>query len=441
MANILVTFFSGLGHDRIPPYYEGFINSLCKEGNSVLYIVTNYYLVKPWDGENKLNYEIDFSELHKAIKEFEPDVVFAFNNSCLPLNIFSEDVVICIMEADTYIYYNDKHKLKKHPDRFHYFASANIALENIPEVFGVKKTLVHKLGLATALEAENVPMVDNVSFIGSSFYNGLFKDRKPLSSETEIQKTLADLNGTGDVKLLRDHLAWFSYHYRCRVLDELSELGLTIYGKNWRSTKNVYPKVASAFNTTNIYTLAQNQAVYNSSYLCVNINHFQAYGAMPWRALDIMASNGCLVSGHSKNLTEFLRGYIDIPTFGSASEAFVLCKKLLADSSHREAIVLACQQAVKDKGRWHERFKEMESVIGIRLTSEINPPSIALELKPEQFYSPERRNFVKKVTSSVTLVSRIIPFSLCRWIHQNLKARGVNIPYKIVEAVYKTKNQ
>jgi hypothetical protein len=436
MAKILVTFFSGLGRNHIPPYYDGFVKSLCKEGNDVLYLLTNDFINRPWDGNNKLDLWIDDRALKKAVDNFAPDVVFAFNNSCLPLEFLSNTKAICVMEADTYIYYNDKNNLKKYSDRFEHFVSSDSGLNDIPKVFGVKKKHVHKLNLATGLEAENIPKTNNISFIGSSFYTPSFNSRMLVDSEFEINKILTDFTEAGDHERLKDHLAWFSYHYRCKILDAVSDLDLALYGKYWELVDEDYPRLAANVKAENIVTLGQNQNVYNSSHLCLNISHFQAATAIPWRVMDVMASNGCLVAGHSKLLTEFLRGYINIPTFGSVTEAISLCKKLLADSSYREDIVLSCQQAIEDKGRWSDRLQEIEAQIGIRLTSNVKSTISARELKSEQFFNQRRRQYIDNFYNTVGVASRIFPKPFSKFVYWKLKKYGVNVPPRLVETIY-----
>lgn len=439
MAKVLVSFFSGIDSDAIPAFYEGFLHSLYMEGNEVLYLKTNDFLLRPWDGENDLKLFIMRKKLKEEILKFSPDVVFAYNNSCLPLEFFPEEQVICIMEADTHLYYNDKEEIKKNPNRFKFFSSTESGLKNIPEIFGVNKKNSHRLNLATAVKSQDIPKTNNISFIGSSFGSNNFVNNisniTPPSRIEDITNVLEHLKKTDDPHIIKKYHGFLSYHFRCSVLDEVSHLGLALYGKDWTIFDQKFPRLHQFSNSKPVFSLKHNQDIYNSSLICLNINHTQALEAIPWRVMDILASNGCLVSCHSKVLSEFLDGYIDIPTFGSKEEAYSICSRLLKDSIYRNEIVEASQQAINDKGRWSHRLLEIEQEIGLQLTGRKNDTRDLEKLHVEQFINTNEKIIYEFLLNTIVLLVSTLPTGLCVFLYNRLKSAGFNLPRQLLDEI------
>ena len=439
MAKVLVSFFSGIDSDAIPAYYEGFLHALYVEGNEVLYLKTNDFLSRPWDGKNELDFFIKKKKLKEEILKFSPDVVFAYNNSCLPLDFFPEEQVICIMEADTHLYYNDREKIKKNPNRFKFFSSTESSLKNIPEIFGVDKKNSHRLNLATGVKSQDIPKTNNISFIGSSFGSHNFINNigniTPPSRIKDITNVFEHLKKIDNPQIIKKYHSFFSYHFRCSVLDEVSHLGLVLYGKDWTIFDQKFPRLHQFSNSKHVFSLRHNQDIYNSSFICLNINHTQALEAIPWRVLDILASNGCLVSCHSKVLSEFLDGYIDIPTFGSKEEAYSICSRLLKDSIYRNEIVEASQQAINDKGRWSHRLLEIEQEIGIQLTAIKNDTRDLGELCVGRFTNPYKNNMYRLLLNAIVLLVSNLPIKLCAFFYKCMKFSGFCLPQKLIDEI------
>ena len=98
-----------------------------------------------------------------------------------------------------------------------------------------------------------------------------------------------------------------------------------------------------------------------------------------WTCISVSKSG--LVSKYSSKgqrvsrLSEFTKGYVNIPMYNDAFEARDLCKKILNDEVYRKEIVEGSQKCIEEKGRWYHRFKEIEEVINVKLT---NPPKMKL---------------------------------------------------------------
>jgi spore maturation protein CgeB len=393
MSNVLITYNSNIfceGSYQIPVFYEAYIRALVDEGNSVTVCNTNQFLRTPWNGLNKIKLSVNKRKVKERIIESNPDVVFAFNNSCLSGIEDYLECPIAVMEADTFLYYNDKENLKKKKDRFHFFSSSNSILQAMKNEFGISKN-AYNLKFATGIKSEKVEQDKNVSFIGSVF-TPLFnlKDicKFPLSQEEicDIVGILIDNPFIDYDDLLKrynlmsnraiyskdDFLAMISNNNRLNVLNFVSDMGLKIYGSDkWRYLWPIMFSLSNCFSTETVYSLKHNEYIYNSSKVCMNIPHAQAKDAYPWRVMDIMASHGCLLTNKNIGLKELLKGYIEVPMYETPYEARDLCRKLLNDEKWRLDVVAGSQKCIEDQGRWIHRFKEFEEIFAIDLLNKI----------------------------------------------------------------------
>lgn len=113
--------------------------------------------------------------------------------------------------------------------------------------------------------------------------------------------------------------------------------------------------------------------------------HPQAQGkGFSWRCLDIMASNAAIVSSTSTELRGATKGYVDLPMFDSPGEVRDICQKLLQDEGYRREIVSGSQRYVDEKGRWIDRIRKMEGILGISLVLKEQVDEIISQREPEK---------------------------------------------------------
>ncbi len=144
-------------------------------------------------------------------------------------------------------------------------------------------------------------------------------------------------------------------------------MGLELYGtENWDSTYYNDSKLNMAYIRKKVYSVEDNQDIYNRSKIGINVSHLQAASGFPWRVMDIMASNACLVTDYHAGFKR-LFGDIPIPVYESASEAYELCRQLVKDQSRRREIVLQCQETVANKYRFKHLLPKLEEYSGVTL--------------------------------------------------------------------------
>ena len=157
---------------------------------------------------------------------------------------------------------------------------------------------------------------------------------------------------------------------RILTLAAVSDLGLELFGpEDWILDGNSSTvELHCAYNLKQIYSLKQNQDLYNASKIGLNINHLQAQDGFSWRVLDIMASSACLVSEFTPNIKRFFPD-IPIPTFTNAFEARGECQRLLKDDVFRKELTLMCQQEVDVRFRFKHVLPRIEELVGMSLNS------------------------------------------------------------------------
>ena len=383
MAKIIMAFFNGIkdanNPDAMPIFYESFLQGLFDTGNDV------FVLSHPFWGRDFGDIE---PELKQQIQDFEPDVCFIFNNSFYDLS----DVVECpiiIYEVDSPTYYSNKEVLIRKPERFLYFVASTGSIDIIHSAYGVPKEKIFYVPFFTEVHADDTPQTTNISFVGSKFVPhpkmlpNVFTASNPSKEEKELfinfieqikrnpQISLENSRnslGTAASKVgVPDILMYLSVEKRIHVLSAVVDLGLELYGtENWAQDYYYDYRLNLAYNNKKVYSLEHNQNIYNSSKIGISVAHIQATNGFPWRVMDIMASNACLVTDYHSDFERLFPG-IELPTYESEYEAREICKKLLVDESRRREIVLQCQDIIDKKYRFRHLLKQMEECCGVKM--------------------------------------------------------------------------
>lgn len=400
MAHIFISFFSFSGvhsgsseKNNIFSFYEGFIKSLTRYGNKVMVFNAADYNLVNQNLENITNRAYDKDKIDDIIRNFAPDIVVTFNNASHENILNITTCPIIVYDADHPSYFWDKEKIKENIGRYTFFSSSHAGVRTIKEFFGAQENQVHFVPLATAVQAENLEQDKNISFIGTRFVPGQAVQDfiKKYSDEPNVRELFSfirdeiglkhsdyiQLSGLKDEGIIEDFLKInefdlmniYSSDSRIETLHSLTDLGLYLYGtKSWLDLTEIAPSLALAYRREELYNLKHNQNLYNSSKICFNISHYQAARTgFPWRIMDIMASNGCLVTDDKPRINEVFNGKIKLPTYKKPSEARSVCKEILDDEAARREIVTECQKIIDENFRWEHRFKEIESILGIQL--------------------------------------------------------------------------
>ena len=386
MANILVAFYNCMkdseNPNAMPLFYEAFIQGLDRAGNQVA--VFSHSL-----------FGVDFGDIDQttksAIQQFSPDICFIFNNSFYDISEVV-DCPIVIYEVDSPRYFSNKNSIKNNPDRYLYFIFQKDSRKTLHEEYGINFSNIFYVPSFSEVYADStIEQTTNISFIGSLFslkdtevFDSFMKESPSEEELRMMQSCLQELKINPQItvtelvykyrimsELVARHLnvpkllMMLSGEKRLRVLSAVAELGLDLYGtESWGNTYYCDSNLNLCYIRKKVYSIQHNQDIYNRSKIGINVSHLQATSGFPWRVMDIMASNACLVTDYHADF-ETLFGKVPIPTYGSNSEAFEVCRQLLKDEGRRKEIVLQCQEVINKKYRFRHLLPQLEEYSGV----------------------------------------------------------------------------
>ena len=386
MAKIFLSFQNGIASDVsdsvIPCFYESLIKGLIDAGNDVM-------VYHAW-GMPYGNRPNDAEKIVESLKFFAPDLVMAFNNYGPDYSKWYDGPIV-IYEVDSPIYYENKDCITGCPNRYSYCINQIESKEILVKKYGVSESRIRLVPFFTEIQAKSCDKDINVSFVGSRFYGAnlhwhdyrnvnpscnalqryklLIQELRsdPFCNVESLCKRYEDMKLTPwDVNAIISSL---STEKRVKVLSSIADLGLALYGtEEWLESRDSDFDLYCSYNPTKIYSLQQNQDLYNRSKVCLNVNHLQAISGFSWRVCDIMASSGCLVTEKKDNLDIYFPN-VPIPTFSDRFECRKQVLRVLESPAMREDVTAACQKAIESGFRFRHVLPIIEASVGLDLSS------------------------------------------------------------------------
>lgn len=384
MAKIFLSFMNGIQDaqhpDEMPCFYETIVKGFQDAGNELL--VFNEKGL-PY-GERPETTE----RIKTALEKFSPDVVIAFNNFGPDYSKFC-DCPILIYEVDSPLYYDGLDSIRAHPGRYRFLLNQEESGHLLKSRFGVPAELTCQVPFFTEIRAEQLEKKSNIVFVGSRFKGSQFhwhEFRKRNPCEEEVRRYVQLLNDLrrspfarledildkyGDLVRSQEELDRLIFSLaaekRTQILSEVVDLGLELYGtRDWLLSGGENAALYLAYKPKGIYSLKDNQDLYNSAKIGLNVNHVQAVSGFSWRVCEIMASTACLVSEESSNLKRYFPD-VPIPTFSNKYEAREQCERILKDDGLRQYISWKSREAIDKKYRFCNVLPLIEAAAGIDL--------------------------------------------------------------------------
>lgn len=387
MVKILFSNYCGLWNDELkrhsnPPLFEGFCRAALDAGHSILHIASNDFLQQPWAGtHNKINSNVDSDVLVESVKFFNPDIIITANHSVPDIVLKITQCPIVVWDADAYIYFNDISGIKKNLERYYFACFSQGQMQNIEKYFQVSSSRVAHVPPATFVVRQDLEKKWDVSFIGSFFGTGdisfltdgqanhnkiILKDYYSVaksgleSSISYLQKQYPDN--------YRDVLGYLTAKDRLELIEEIASLCETaIFGPNdWLNCfRSFHLFAALSHKKTKIINTLQNQEVYNSSFLSLNVTHKQNLDGYPFRVPDILASSSVLISDKANFLRTEPFANLDLPYFESTAECSALIQKLLSEPGWREDIVARSNEIAEKHFRFPNRIEILLNLVGL----------------------------------------------------------------------------
>ncbi len=454
MSKILFSTISGLPYpDLLPCFYEGFINALLREGNDVMLMITNKFHTNPWI-TNQPGNNINRHAVLQEVKAFNPDFIITCNNSLFAGIADVVDCPILVWAMDSPPLFCDQNTLKRDIGRYQFICPTTEFYPSLISHFRATNSQMHLIAYASDFVAEQLEQSIPISFIGTRFLptpeikEVFYHDMQEESVRNDLKKflcafekdvllspdTLLDSLSKTSQKILKKipHvtlLNLLSSNIRSQTLYHIHDLGLHLYGsKAWYDFFDFSLPFAFCFQDKSVCTVAENQNLYNTSKIAINITHVQAKNTFGWRVRDIMATNACLISDYRKDLVTLFSKYVDIPIFNNPFEARSLCKKLLKDDIWRKEIVAGSQLAIEENHRFNHRLIELENTFGFDLhPSKTQGTFKQIHAKDfQELSNGESSRIFQQWTSyafAYKVFKRILPYS----VKARLKGR-INIP-------------
>ncbi len=387
MANIVITHFSAIisdGTHKSACFYDGLMKGFAEQGHNVLQVVTSNFLITPWNGTNKTVTQSIKENALKEIKEFKPDLVLSFNNSSIEDLEKEVDCPIVLWDADTFTFFNDKEKIKKNADRYHYVSFANSGIADYKKNLNISDKNICRIPGATEIRAKKIEKRYNISFIGNPFF-----PRKEalefLTQNPEIMIKEKDFFLQNEVRWrkfcktksisLEEILFYDAGSRRVKMIATLLDLGMHIFGPtNWLSLSPYLIEILNSYDPSHVFSLEHNELVYNRSKMSVNICHSQNVSGYPWRIADILASDSVLLSDYKVDLVKDFGKEVPLQIYHSPPEAYEISKKLLGDTQLREDIIARQNACIEKNFRWKHRFPLLQDLTGVNLEkSKLSP--------------------------------------------------------------------
>lgn len=395
MAKIIVTYYKmqekSIGKRMY--YYEAFIEELRRIGNDVLVVNTAFF--NSYESNIVNNKELDRMILNKA-QNFGPDLIITFNHRIPQCILDNFDVPIIIWDGDSPLYLCDIEEIKKNISRYKIFSISKEWYKDYIDM-GFESSAYAFMPNATSVVKKDVPQNMNITYLGTRIWTRQtipYGMRRHLYLPQAKSIVLENLNtGKGDSreyieKYFKEQELTYKWdetaiypllEKRWLTLANVLDMGLTLCGSysRWEAVYEMMPQLLAMYDPRRVWTLSENIDFYNESKISLSPIHPQANGkAFPWRAFDVMASNGCLVIEKSSDLKDLIKGQVDLPMFESPYEVREICKKLLEDEERRKEIVRQSQEWVEKNARWIDRFKDAEKIVDVKLLNGHNYGSL-----------------------------------------------------------------
>lgn len=392
MARILLSAFSNVTwtkekyHDS---FVEGLSNALKRCGNEVFMVRVNEFVEHPVT--SNIYSFVNKKKLIEDIDKFNPELIITFNNS-FPCEEFvtKTNCPILLYTADGCDFFAFKNLISAYRERY-VFLNLNESVYGALKRYYpyIKEEQYCDFGYVTDFRALDIEQDINISFLGSIpnyTYNlsnyfitqssnaikaDFFKEFDKFKDDvfSEFNYKLPNFNSKESLETLAIFL--LTTKDRFEILSSLTDLGLLIYGYNSFCNAGIYNyELLKAYNFDLCVTIEQSQKLFNRSKISLNLPSARATCGFSWRVPDILASNSVLLSPEKKDLTALMKGYADLPTFNSSSEAKELAQKLLKDNVWRKELAQASNKMIEDKCRLESRFRTISNQLNVQLISD-----------------------------------------------------------------------
>lgn len=431
---------------RLDPYLSNFAENLSRLGFEIhVYFANDYTAIGGIDG---LNTSIDFSALSKHINANKYDMALSINNALLTEKLiqFVDFKIISLIVDDFNHLFNHDGKGK-----YDSFELADYVL--FSSYAHIDKLVTHKPNLkdnvkfyptATKIKGTNDRSAnENSEFLHEISWVASYLDAEPWSllfrscmqdesnrlhlchalnavkNNTEIDYT-STIDGTSINDILDAH-NWtknffvmqiqnsISNEMRLSAVEKLCKHGLVVYGNDgWSKAICGNSSIAESIKSAGFVKSHDDlMKIYNSSRICINVPQIQSSGALPYRVMDILASNALLITAYHENsdMYEIFGKDCPIVTYRTMEELEKLCSYYLENEEERLALVSKGNKLVETGFDFLDRSKDFLKLAGIVFDENISQKEEIKYISHSQFlFTLAKMEFNKLFKSTVKRV-------------------------------------
>ena len=386
---IYIGFVNERHYDCQVAFYEALAEYLISLGHDVL-------LWNCWSYVSLHNDTLSFSSesveqsILSQILHFNPNIILDFNN-VLPTSLKEQlnvhHIVFCADNAEFIC-----HHSRLLTGDTHYISCSQSISQQIQRMFNAEEKHIFIIECATGIQAQERTQDKNITFLGTNFGASIYDFSQRVSAnyalhraEPYIEPVIRAIQDNYYIELdelytllshthKQPHREMLAYllpmlkhalvkEHRIAHLSMLSDIGLHLYGPqasraDWNELLLYNLELALCYHRKSIYSLKDNEALYNSSIIGLNISHLQAVGGFSWRVADIMASNACIMTEREDVFIKLFQDYfteeqLEVILYRDKYDMREKAIELLNNKPLRDSIVQQSHLAIEERYRWH----------------------------------------------------------------------------------------
>lgn len=465
-CNNIAIFAYSWAHPK-QPRLDGYLNQFAltfgRLGIDVDVFLANQYVGK--NGISGTNKYINFSKLDTRLRSKKYDLILSVNNALLTSKISSlrnQPVVSLIVDdfnhlfnhdqtgpydqftyADKILFSSHEHlkKLEQHNKNVSgraIFLPTATSVENTKLKLPVSQKKYNISWVASLLDVSGITLLYQ-QCLGSPNREELLRHFVSVAREGGEFQYSKHVGGESIEALLEEH-KWsksffemqiqnlISNESRVSAADKLHKFGLKIFGNpEWISASGYHPKIFDTFQDgRDIASHDEVMDIYNSSKICINIPQIQTGAALPYRVIDILASDALLITNHHPNSDLFTIFGPNCPviTYKDMDELSNLCEYYLSHEAERINLVRQCNQMVKDGFDFKDRCRDILQSVNLRDAQDKSKQGTINYVDSREFIFLRNRAHAIIKSSLKRMVKdafRLIPLSIRRSLISNLK--------------------
>ena len=373
MTRILVCadgFFRHFSPISLEPYIEMFINSLVDNGNEVMPYITNDFYKKNKKIKNWCRTLLAYED----VKNFNPEIIFSFNNAIDERFLKNFDCKCYIIASDTPTFWNNQDLILKYNKKYSVLYFNDDFKNELKDTYKIDFEHQHLIPYTTDIKNIKTIQDKDICFIGNfnspkwlTIAKFLLKKDVDIREKEFLFKKMLNYyknNGFIDQNLFEEFLSYFkeqpiqkkelesafciilTNEKRILLLNELLDLDLNIYTHS--SNLECFDFNYKLFNKCHFEKISNyisNEKIYNETKISLSLPHFQVKTGFSWRICDILATNSMLLTNPTKDLQKLFNNII--PVYENQKDLREKVLYYLKHEDERKDIVLKSQEIIE----------------------------------------------------------------------------------------------